>query len=212
MGLYCIPVAGIYTIKCMVNKKIYVGKSVNVAGRWATHLSQLLTGKHSCKHLQADFSRYGAESFTFSILEVVGSESDLCDSEARWFRSFDRATLYNSATPKLKIITSKESIDLFVDYVNSKWLASDGNFEPYCIWRKEDRDEITAFAFKTGLIDVYPQDMTFMKAVKEVLVPLGYTVNSGRKRIGGVSQRFYVITAYSSQLLSPIPNLMDEHP
>jgi len=67
--------SGIYSITCKVNNKVYIGSSVNIAKRWREHLSLLRSGKHPNQHLRHAFTKYGEESFSFSI--VVGCEPEM---------------------------------------------------------------------------------------------------------------------------------------
>jgi group I intron endonuclease len=61
--------SGIYTITNTTNNKIYVGKTKNFYFRWASHISGLRKNKHSNKHLQNAWNKYGEECFKFEILE-----------------------------------------------------------------------------------------------------------------------------------------------
>lgn len=61
--------SGVYSIRSVSGKE-YVGSSVNVEARWATHRSELNAGKHHCHALQKAWKKYGAGSFQFTILEV----------------------------------------------------------------------------------------------------------------------------------------------
>lgn len=48
---------------------MYIGQSINMLRRRNAHFHALHHGKHSNKHLQAVFSKYGENSFTFTGLE-----------------------------------------------------------------------------------------------------------------------------------------------
>jgi group I intron endonuclease len=60
---------GIYGIRNIVNGKWYIGQSVNIHKRKCLHFSFLNRGVHFSKHLQSAYSKYGASSFEFHILE-----------------------------------------------------------------------------------------------------------------------------------------------
>ena len=61
---------GVYTILNLVTGRRYVGSSVNVPQRWNQHLSMLTRGIHINAQLQADWTRYGAPSFSWVLTEA----------------------------------------------------------------------------------------------------------------------------------------------
>lgn len=63
--------AGIYGIECKVNKRIYIGKSLNIESRWSGHKAQLRKNKHHNVYLQADWNMYGEDEFAFEILDEI---------------------------------------------------------------------------------------------------------------------------------------------
>lgn len=66
------PEAGIYQIRNRENGRIYVGSSENLAGSRTSRLFQLRMGKVPFSpELQKDLTRFGAESFEFSVLAVL---------------------------------------------------------------------------------------------------------------------------------------------
>jgi len=73
--------SGIYSITCKVNNKVYIGSSVNIVKRWREHLSSLRRGKHRNQYLQHAFTKYGEESFSFSIVVECEPEMLLIEEE-----------------------------------------------------------------------------------------------------------------------------------
>lgn len=67
-------VSGIYGIENKINGKWYIGQSVNIKKRWNEHIANLTKGSHRNVHLQSAWKKYGADAFSFHILE-------LCDRE-----------------------------------------------------------------------------------------------------------------------------------
>lgn len=63
-------IAGIYEIKNKKNGHRYIGSSVSIKDRWNTHISNLRRNKHTSKHLQNAFNKYGEDAFEFSVLET----------------------------------------------------------------------------------------------------------------------------------------------
>jgi len=84
---------GIYAIRNVLNGKVYVGQSVNIASRWRDHRKQLGRGRRS--HLYEAMRKYGIESFQFEVLEQCAPE-DLNAKEAVWMHKLQCRTLgYN---------------------------------------------------------------------------------------------------------------------
>ena len=72
-------VTGIYLIYNTVNNKSYIGSAVNIYKRIfgkssISHLKTLSENKHHNQHLQNAYNKYGADAFTFDVLEVCDKE------------------------------------------------------------------------------------------------------------------------------------------
>lgn len=81
--------SGIYVITNTFNGKRYVGQAASIGDRWLTHKSQLNRGRHLSRHLQKAWNKYGADSFTFSVLEYVAAETAaLTQREQAWMDEF----------------------------------------------------------------------------------------------------------------------------
>ncbi len=61
--------SGIYIIICRTNLKFYIGSSCELINRFKDHKRRLIKGKHLNIHLQHAWNRYGAEQFTWGVLE-----------------------------------------------------------------------------------------------------------------------------------------------
>lgn len=66
--------SGVYVIENRLTGRIYIGKAVNFARRWRGHRAQLQKGMHHNSRLQADWSRYGPEGFTFRVHTLAPSD------------------------------------------------------------------------------------------------------------------------------------------
>lgn len=73
--------SGIYCIENKKNNKRYIGSSVDIEDRFRHHKSSLRHNRHSNKHLQASWEKYGEDSFEFFIIE--SEISDLYELEIR---------------------------------------------------------------------------------------------------------------------------------
>ncbi len=76
--------SGIYAITNKINGRQYVGSSINIKKRWACHISGLTRGTSRSVRLQAAWTKYGTESFEFSVLELVPDTNDLILREQFW--------------------------------------------------------------------------------------------------------------------------------
>lgn len=63
--------SGIYGICCTKNNKWYIGKSINIRNRWASHLWRLKNQKHNNEYLQRAWNKYGQASFSFQVLTTA---------------------------------------------------------------------------------------------------------------------------------------------
>ena len=74
--------SGIYIITNTIDKKCYIGSSVNINRRWINHKSALNNNKHKNQHLQRAWNKYGSEVFKYSVL-LYCSKHDLLFYEQR---------------------------------------------------------------------------------------------------------------------------------
>lgn len=77
---------GIYKIINLVNNKFYVGSAVDLKRRKARHFSELRTGRHNNRHLQAAWVKYGEQAFIFVVVEEVSPDADLLAAENVWLK------------------------------------------------------------------------------------------------------------------------------
>jgi len=78
---------GIYKIINVVNNKFYVGSAVDLKRRRIRHFSELRTGKHNNKHLQAAWNKYGESAFIFVVLEEVDDSVNILELEDVWLKN-----------------------------------------------------------------------------------------------------------------------------
>lgn len=102
--------AGVYRIACIENGKSYIGRTVNVRKRWASHRWELARGTHRNGRLQADWTAFGASAFRFDVLQVVGGlsgaalDAALAEAEAAHLARIPLSDAYNlmeAGTPGL---------------------------------------------------------------------------------------------------------------
>ena len=76
-------ICGIYCIENKLNRKKYVGQSIDIYSRWMQHRYELSNNCHHNSHLQNAWNKYGSENFEFYILEQC-NESKLDEREKYW--------------------------------------------------------------------------------------------------------------------------------
>ena len=107
---------GIYKITNIINKKYYIGSSINIEKRWKGHIRQLNNNTHYNKHLQRAWNKYKQKSFKFEILETIDIElkntlrkveQKYIDSISDWSMSYNICKNTESPSLNLKIPNSK---------------------------------------------------------------------------------------------------------
>jgi len=78
------PAPGVYAIRCVLDKRMYVGSSINVRKRMQNHRCALRAGKHHSVHLQRAWNKHGEPCFEFFVLGLYPREQ-LFAEEQRWF-------------------------------------------------------------------------------------------------------------------------------
>ncbi len=74
---------GVFQIQNSVNGKILLLKALDIPGIINRHRSELNRGTHRNHELQADWSQYGADSFSFDILATLKPEETLPEQWAK---------------------------------------------------------------------------------------------------------------------------------
>lgn len=104
---------GVYCIKNMNNKKMYIGSTtVKFLSRLIHHSGRLKNNKHKNNYLQKSYNKHGENSFEFSILEIC-TKNECLLKEQKWIDTYiNKKLLYNinpiaSGTPNM----SKEIIE-----------------------------------------------------------------------------------------------------
>lgn len=65
------PPMGVYQIRNMVNKKIYIGTALNLTGVFNGSRAQLNAGSHMNRELQSEWRDFGSDKFIFEILDEL---------------------------------------------------------------------------------------------------------------------------------------------
>ena len=84
--------SGIYAITHAADGRVYVGSAKSLKKREGQHLRLLAAGKHHSIKLQNAWNKYGAQAFSFSVLEYVQDVALLVVREQEWIDSKQAAT------------------------------------------------------------------------------------------------------------------------
>jgi group I intron endonuclease len=80
----------IYLIHNLINNKVYVGRSVNVANRWIKHIRVASGNVEKDKYpIHRAITKYGVENFNFSILQELSSNQECNQAEKYWISYFN---------------------------------------------------------------------------------------------------------------------------
>ncbi len=148
-------VCGIYCIKNTINNKVYVGKSISIARRIHSHIYELNSEKSHCIKLLRAWKKYGAENFTYKILEEINKDREnfksyIADREVFWMDELNSIEKgYNlkrdSSTECIVHESTKEKFRRRTGSLNSNF----GNY-----WSEEKKNALSnkkKEMFKNGL-------------------------------------------------------------
>jgi group I intron endonuclease len=118
---------GIYGIRNKINNKLYIGQSINIEKRYASHLRQLKNNKHVNKHLQSSYLKYGADNFELIIL-VECLEESLATEEQNQINLYSHTQIYNKM---LDVHNHKFTKEIRIKISELKKGTSVGEFNPF---------------------------------------------------------------------------------
>ena len=79
---------GIYKIRNLINNKVYIGQSINIARRWKDHRSAINDETYKDYPLYKAIQKYGIENFEFSVIEECEKE-ELNEKEKYWISCYN---------------------------------------------------------------------------------------------------------------------------
>lgn len=95
-NLFTFSTGGVYCIKCLKTKKIYIGITASFLERAARHWTLLKNNTHECRSLQKDFDLYGSSFFEFKILCLENHFEKRFKLEREIISKFSEKKCYNS--------------------------------------------------------------------------------------------------------------------
>ena len=73
--------SGIYIIRNTINNLIYVGSTKNINKRYKEHKNLLLNNKHQNSRIQRFVNKYGIDTLSFNLIEIVKNKENLIQRE-----------------------------------------------------------------------------------------------------------------------------------
>ena len=67
---------GVYKIENKINKKIFIGSSLNITARFNRHKMGLKFGSEEIKELLDDYNKYGPDCLEFSVVDYLKPKDD----------------------------------------------------------------------------------------------------------------------------------------
>ena len=89
--LFTKPIMGIYMITNLKNEMCYVGQAVNIQERWRQHIKRAIGAETPTQNkLYPAMAKFGAENFTFQVIEEI-TDRNLLDEREDYWQDFYKA-------------------------------------------------------------------------------------------------------------------------
>lgn len=94
---------GIYMVLNLKTGCAYIGKSVDLAQRWASHRQALVLGAHHCAAMQSDWTAQDGQGFAFRVIEEVpgGDPHTMSAKEIEYIAQMMGVGCYNRSSASL---------------------------------------------------------------------------------------------------------------
>ena len=83
-------IQGIYSIRNVLNNKVYIGSSKDIVSRWRNHKYEASRNKYNYPLYNA-IRKYGIDNFEFNLIEKVADVTLLNSIETSWISYYDAA-------------------------------------------------------------------------------------------------------------------------
>jgi group I intron endonuclease len=107
-------ISGVYQITNKINKKVYIGSSVDIDKRWIAHKYSLNLNKHHNMYLQRAWQKYTEEDFLFEIVEIVRNKDQIIEREQHWMdltKCYEASYGYNNSKDAKNCLGVKHSAE-----------------------------------------------------------------------------------------------------
>ena len=103
--------SGIYKVTNIINRKAYIGSTIDFDDRFRRHRYALRSNRHDNEHLQRSWNKHGEANFKFEIIEEIEDTKLLNNVETEYIKKFktnEREFGYNLASPYGNHVASEE--------------------------------------------------------------------------------------------------------
>lgn len=174
---------GIYKIENKMNKKVYIGKSIDILNRWQEHMEQ----GEKATLLEDEFHFELAQNpdfFIFSILEIC-LESELSEKEAFYIKKYKSVeTGYNKINASNEKRTDKIVAKTNKDIVNR---LNELMGKPLFVEDKEKLAIFMGYRDKKG-------NLLSWRTVKKHLIENGLEVYETKRKVNGKMRNCSIIS------------------
>ena len=186
---------GIYKITNLVNKKVYVGSSVDVASREYKHFWMLKRGSHDNEYLQKSFNKHGRDNFIFEVIDYCDL-NELIKKENEYIEFYESNNLnkgFNLSTVnEFRRNTYNDEVKIKLSKHN---LRKNGNIEKYSLTNMNTNEEFifdslvdgANYLIKKGFAKGNPRNVR-MKISNSLR---GVKVNNGKDNNGSIRKTCY---------------------
>ena len=115
-------IKGIYIIYNIINKKSYVGQTINIYKRRNNHFAELRRGKHHNIYLQRSWDKYGENNFIGYVVKIVDNIDDLNIEELFYIKLMQTRLNNHGYNQKLDTYSRKEE-NISKDQLNNEKLS-----------------------------------------------------------------------------------------
>jgi len=176
---------GVYLIRNLINKKVYVGSSENIRKRLIQHTSDLNLKIHHSKILQRSIEKHGVSNFKVSVLEYT-CKSDILARERYWlnfYSSYNPIYGYNICKFPGNTKGRKHSEESKLKMSNNRKGLTSGTKNPF-FGKKHDLNFIKRMSEERKIAFVGTNNPNYNKNIKNEDLLLSYKKLKSFKKVG----------------------------
>lgn len=186
---------GIYIIQNKIDKKKYIGSSINIENREYKHFWMLNNNKHDNKHLQNSYNKFGKDCFEFIVVEEC-DETLLIERENYYIKHYNSNIQDYGYNLALVNDFRRNNLNTEVKIQLSKYnLNKNGNFSKYSLININTNEEYIFNNLVEGAI--YLKQNGFANgSLRNIRMKIsnclrGLKVNNGKNSNGSIRKTCY---------------------